>query len=143
MISYKKKSQKQEDRVAKEIGGRRVIASGALWGSKGDVRNSDYLIECKTTSKSFYTLNRQVWDKIYKEAVRDGARIPVMCIELKDGKTKLAVLSTVFSNNGETFNIASKSFRVSKPCNVVFCTPTKTAVKIIPWEDFLDQIQEV
>ena len=36
--STKFMSDKQEKRVAEEISGRRVVASGNKWGSKGDVR---------------------------------------------------------------------------------------------------------
>lgn len=35
----KRNSKNQESRVAKEVLGKVTPASGALWGSKGDVRN--------------------------------------------------------------------------------------------------------
>ena len=72
MLTSKKKSQKQEKRVADEMKARVVLASGALWGSKGDVRNDNLLMECKTTCKPYYTFKFSVWDKILKEAIKDG-----------------------------------------------------------------------
>lgn len=41
-------SAKQENNVAKAIGGKRTINSGAAMFSKGDVTNDLFLMECKT-----------------------------------------------------------------------------------------------
>lgn len=84
MRTVKKRSQKQEDSVAKTFGGRVTAASGALWGMKGDVRNDKFLIECKTTEKDYYTLTAKVWEKIQEEAIKDHMRTPLMIIDLKD-----------------------------------------------------------
>ena len=75
-------SNKQEKDVAKQIGGNTVIASGALWHSSSDVRNSQFLVECKTTEKDYYTITAKVWEKICKEANRDGMRTPLLVIDL-------------------------------------------------------------
>ena len=58
----KKKSKKQEERIAKQIGGKTVIASGALWGAKGDSRFDNFLIENKFTDKDSYSLQLKIWD---------------------------------------------------------------------------------
>lgn len=92
MLDTKRRSTAQEKKVAKEIGGRVTPASGALWGSKADVRNSRFLVECKTTEKSQYSLSYSTWEKIRHEALNDGFREPVMCIDLVSGKNRLAVL---------------------------------------------------
>ena len=92
MLTVKKKSQKQEKRVAKELKARVTPASGALWGAKGDVRNESYLVECKTTDKEGYSLNIATWRKIYLEALHDGMREPVMCVDVEGGAFRLAVL---------------------------------------------------
>ena len=44
-------SKKQEKAVAKVIGGKTVANSGATPYNKGDVTDSDWLIECKTCVK--------------------------------------------------------------------------------------------
>lgn len=81
-MKVRKISQKQEKSVAKDLDAKVVVASGALWNAKADVRNSQFLVECKTTSKDFYTITSKVWDKICKEANRDGMREPLLVIDL-------------------------------------------------------------
>lgn len=85
-------SKKQEKRIAKEMNARVTVASGALDFQKADVRNDRYLVEAKTTEKSFYPLSLSTWEKIEDQALHDGIRIPVMCIDLNDGKESLAIL---------------------------------------------------
>lgn len=84
MKTVRRRSQKQEKSVAKKFGGRVTAASGALWGMKGDVRTNKFLIECKTTEKSYYTLTAKVWEKIALEALKDHMRTPLMSIDLED-----------------------------------------------------------
>ena len=91
-MDNKKMSNKQENRVAKETGGYTTIASGALYFQKADVRLEEYLIECKTTKEPFYKLKRSTWEKIQKEALKDGMRIPLMQIDLEDSKYRVAIL---------------------------------------------------
>lgn len=79
-----KQSRKHENRIAKEIGGKRTAASGAFWSRKGDVRSDDLLIEHKYTGKKQTTIKSDVLKKIWREAILDG-RIPVLGIHL-DGE---------------------------------------------------------
>lgn len=78
-----KASRKHEDRLAKELGGQRVIASGAFWNRKGDVRTDDVLLEHKWTGKKSFTLKSEVLEKIVNEAILDS-RTPVLGISLND-----------------------------------------------------------
>lgn len=84
MLTDKRRSQKQEKSVAKSFGARPTPASGAKWGQKGDVRSEDFLIECKTTKKDYYTITTKVWEKIRIEATKDHGRIPLLVIDLRD-----------------------------------------------------------
>lgn len=84
MKTVKRRSQKQEKSVAKDFNAKVTVASGALWGMKADVRNDNFLIECKTTEKDYYSLTATVWEKIEQEAIRDHLRIPLMVIDLED-----------------------------------------------------------
>ena len=84
MKTVKRRSQKQEKSVAKDFNARVTVASGALWGMKGDIRNDKFLCECKTTEKDYYSLTAKVWEKIEQEATRDHLRIPLMVIDLED-----------------------------------------------------------
>jgi len=144
--SSKYYSSKQEKKVAKELKGKTVVASGALWGSKGDVRSNEYLVECKTTSKSFYSLTKNVWDKIEKEAIKDGLRTPVMCIDLELGKYRVAVfrfnridLPPMCLNDITT---SHKSFNICwGVCYSLLhfksdCSKKLTLV-VIPWNEFI------
>ena len=151
-MKVKKKSQLQEKSVAKDLDAKTVIASGALWGSKGDVRHDDFLVECKTTEKSFYSVTMTVWEKIEKEAIKDGLRIPLMCIDLNDGKDRFAVFrekdfrhyKTYYDlETGDTSWSDKKSFRVHPyPERIMMlCYKYKngeTPVFVVaPWDDFL------
>lgn len=81
-MDIKKRSRKQEEKVAKELNGRPTPASGALWGAKGDVKSEQFLVECKFTDSDYYALSKKVWRKIEKEALSDNFRTPLMCIEV-------------------------------------------------------------
>lgn len=78
-----KQSQKHEKRLAKAVGGNKIVASGAFWFRKGDVRSKDLLIEHKWTGKKSFTLKSDVLEKITTEAIIDG-RTPVLGISLND-----------------------------------------------------------
>jgi hypothetical protein len=79
-----KQSQKHEKRLAKVIGGTVNAGSGSFWSRKGDVRNSELLIEHKWTGKKQCTIKSEVLKKITTEAILDG-RIPILGIHL-DGE---------------------------------------------------------
>ena len=97
----------QEKSVAKQFGGKQVIASGALWFAHSDVRNDKFLIECKTTEKDFYTITAKVWEKICKEAVRDGLRDRLLIIDLHNNHKERYVC---FPWNLLPFDLNNESF---------------------------------
>ena len=145
--STKFMSDKQEKRVAEEISGRRVVASGSKWGSKGDVRGDLFLVECKTTKHTFYTLNVNTWLKIQKEATKDGLRIPLMCIDLENGKTRLCVFGAeTFS--ADTFNFngnyrVDKSVRIDETMvgkHLLLNTHPEIVLEVEEWEDAVYEI---
>lgn len=152
-MKLKKKSQLQEKSVAKDLNAKTVVASGALWGSKGDVRHDNLLVECKTTEKPFYSLSMQIWEKIEKEAIKDGLRVPVMCIDLNNGKDRYAVfLRKDFHHYKRFYEIYKrldtswsdkKSFRVQSPCSCLMIryeykgTHKNPHFVVTPWSDFL------
>jgi hypothetical protein len=89
----KRKSKKQEEATAKQFGGKVQPASGAMYFAKADVRtgetgvgfnDSDFLIENKYTDKASYSLKKQIWEKIEKEALKDNMRTPLMQIDIQD-----------------------------------------------------------
>ena len=150
-MKVKKKSQLQEKRVAKDLEAKTVVASGALWSAKADVRSDEFLVECKTTEKPYYSLTMKVWEKIEKEAVKDGLRIPLMCIHTNDGEDRFAVFlekhfrhyKTYYDlEMGDTCWCDKKSFQVVEPTRVLMIAYKnlrgETPVFVVtPWDDFL------
>lgn len=144
------RSVKQEKRVASELRGNTVIASGSLWGSKGDVRSEDFLVECKTTEKSFYSLTLSTWLKIRTEAIKDGLRLPAMCIDLENGGSRFAVLEkgVLSVEDAETFDVvvtSKKSFRIKTDTAPMFISFTSRSTEsvdlaIVPWHMFLEYV---
>jgi len=76
-------SQKQEEYLADRLGGLSTPASGAFWHRKGDVRNADLLIEAKQTGKRSISVQKDVWEKIRREAILDG-RVPLLALRIQD-----------------------------------------------------------
>lgn len=90
-------SKKQEERVARDVGGRPTNGSGNtdFASQKGDVRKQfDLRIEAKTTSARSYTLSLDTWQKIQGEAAVAG-EMPAMQVEFQGPmgmNRKLAVI---------------------------------------------------
>ena len=132
MTYIKKKSLKQEKRTAKEFGGLTQIASGAIEGMKGDVRTSEYLIENKFTDASNYTVDYKIWNKIFKEAIKDGGRTPLLQVDIQDASVVIMDISTFDSLffdedfaythiqqvKGDTKKITLQSFKEIEPYKV-------------------------
>lgn len=106
MKTVKRRSQKQEKGVAKDLNAKVTVASGALWGQKGDVRNSMFLAECKTTEKDFYSITTKVWEKIEEEALKDGMRSPLLIVDLKDTDRYVVFNPNQFVKQLNTYEIA-------------------------------------
>lgn len=90
----RKRSQLQEKRAAKDVGGRIVAGSGAAkFSGGGDVRKQGELrVECKFTHKPAYNLKLADMAKIRTQAIEGGLEFPVMQIEFVSAPTlKLAV----------------------------------------------------
>ena len=164
----KYQSNKQEKRVAKDLDAKVTVASGALSFQKADVRSDQFLVECKTTAKNYYTLTEKTWSKIESQAVKDGIRMPLMCIDLEDGKTSIAVIKYLdflgldydtkaqYLGNPVPEFIETSSFRVTGdfitapfpqeliqgqyPCHRrdVKFLNIGTHLVMIPWEDFIN-----
>lgn len=77
-----RRARQQERGVAAALGGRTVVASGALPAMKGDVRAPSWLVECKTTESSHYSLTLKTLRKIEGEAAME-ARHPCLQLNMK------------------------------------------------------------
>lgn len=158
MKTVKKRSQIQEKSVAKDMGAKTVVASGAMWSSKGDVRNDKFLIECKTTEKDFYSITTKVWEKISLEADKDGMRIPLLFVDLRDTDRYVVFNPNDFSVQVNTYEIVPhvhggyKSYRfkgyTEEELPLLFSlTPVKMNKKnhilmVMKYADFRKQFEE-
>lgn len=152
-MDVRKKSQLQEKRVASELGGRVTPASGALWGAKGDVKSDLFLAECKTTEKPAYPLTLKTWTKISKEALKENFRLPVMSIDLCDGKDKMAVVdyydiaeSKLFKElcqQLESLYVDKKQFMIHNQPMIVEWALSGDKLAVLKWSDFLECVEEI
>lgn len=152
------KSNKQEKSVAKQMNAKTVIASGALWFASADVRNDKFLIECKTTEKDFYSITTKVWEKISLEADKDGMRIPLLFVDLRDTDRYVVFNPNDFSAQVNTYEIVPhvhggcKSYRfkgyTEEELPLLFSlTPVKMNKKnhilmVMKYADFRKQFEE-
>ena len=81
LLSTRKRSERQEQRIAEDLGGKRQPASGARWGYRRDVITPLFLIEAKTTQADRYRLCGKDLKFLIKQAYQTG-RIPAYIIEL-------------------------------------------------------------
>ena len=76
-------SNRQEKAVAKAIKGKQQANSGAAEWQKGDVKNQNFLIECKTTihPKKSFSIKEEWLDKISEEAIGMRKQGWALCFE--------------------------------------------------------------
>lgn len=86
----KKLWQKAEEMIAKYFEGKRVKASGALPGNKGDVKTDKYLIEVKSTGGNVIMVDVKWLLKINAEA-RGSNRIPLLVLKFGKGVEPLNI----------------------------------------------------
>lgn len=128
----------QEKRVAEEVNGRVQIASGSIWTMPSDVRTDDLLIECKTTEKEYYTLNIKTWEKIEKEATKDGLRTPVMSIDTASGRFAITNYPlTVDDQEPPRVKEVNITYRVSIPNVIISFVRFDKHLYCYEWKDFL------
>lgn len=79
----KKKSDKQERRVAKALGGKTQKASGSMDFHKGDVKTIELLVEAKRTEKDSLSVKKEWLTKISREAMAYN-KVPALSIEFEN-----------------------------------------------------------
>lgn len=87
-MNTRKYSKKQEDRVAKVVGGKVNANSGATSFFKGDVRTDHLLVECKTSTKEVRSVSiKKEWlEKLNEERFAMGKQHSVLAFDFGDGK---------------------------------------------------------
>jgi len=88
---YKPGTLKSEQAIIKSIGGVPTKNSGrSAMGGKGDGIWKTFCLDVKESAKSF-TLNKEVWGKLCKDALSHREKDPMLLVVL-DGQTRLAVI---------------------------------------------------
>lgn len=83
--------QKKEFKDVADFQGKETKASGRTWSDKGDVKNTNWLIDTKYTTKKSYSLSLKTWDKLYEQALM-SFRKPLLSIHIQD-ETEVVVIN--------------------------------------------------
>ena len=91
-------STRQENRVAKELGGKRTPNSGATSWVKGDVLTDKFLIECKTatTEKRTFSVPKKWLESLPEEAFADGKEYWALAFDYGDGNEYFIINKQLF-----------------------------------------------
>ena len=87
-------SKRQENKVAKELNGKRTANSGATNFQKGDVNLDNWLIECKTatTEKKSFSIKREWLDKNKEESFAMRKDYNALCFDFGDNGSRYYVI---------------------------------------------------
>ena len=87
-------SKRQENKIAKQVGGKRTANSGATAFQKGDVVTDDWLIEAKTcvSEKQSFSIKREWLDKNREEAFAMNKSYNALCFDFGDNTDRYYVL---------------------------------------------------
>lgn len=68
-------NQKDERDWKKRQGGQLQPNSGRSWVRKADVRDEDYLWDCKQTERGSFTISLRKWEDLVKQAQKENGRM--------------------------------------------------------------------
>lgn len=85
----RKKSDKQETRLAKEFGGRKTSNSGAKF-TENDVTSKSFDIEAKTTKSSQYIMKMSEIEQMERRADKD--KIPIFVVEFNQHGREFVIM---------------------------------------------------
>lgn len=91
-------SKKQEDSVAKTLGGARQLNSGATKFNKGDVMVDDWVIECKTkvVPSETMTMHKEWFTELESDRAAESASYSALCFSFGDGVNYYAMDEKTF-----------------------------------------------
>ena len=97
-------SKKQENKVAKAVGGKRTANSGATTFSKGDVTTNSFLLECKTCTepRKSFTLKKEWFDKNKEEAFAMHKDYSAVVFDFGEGEQFYVIDEHLFRTLKET-----------------------------------------
>lgn len=99
-MSTREHSNRQEKRVAKQLGGKKTPNSGATDFVKGDVLLHDWLIECKTVMKeqSTFSVKREWIKKNKEESIAMRKHHSALVFDFGDGEDYVILDMKTFKN---------------------------------------------
>ena len=118
MPNYKKRSQKREKKIAKDIGGRTTPGSGSLWYQKSDAYSEHLRIEDKFTDADSFRIQYSILNKIEKEAFTTD-KIPVLSLGFTQSKENYAIirkLDCIKVYDLPVFSTGNKSYLLKNDC---------------------------
>ena len=83
LLTKHEKSKRQEQRLAREMGGKRQPASGSRWGNRRDVVTPRFLVEAKTTEQARYSVVLEDFAFLRRQAYQ-GQKTPAYIVEMQD-----------------------------------------------------------
>ncbi len=96
----KKKSIKQEKRLAKDIGARRTPMSGAIDTSPSDMIKGNYIIESKATKGKSISVKEE-WLSSLKRSPMHLGKIPTLILEFEGRRRYVIMAEEDFNNLGD------------------------------------------
>ena len=87
----KKKSIKQEKKLAKDLGAQRTLQSGAQATSPADMIKGNYVIESKATNKNSIVLHKEWLDQLKQSPINFG-KIPTLVLDFTKTDNRYVVL---------------------------------------------------
>lgn len=92
--TVKQRSRKQEERIAREMGGKVTPGSGSVATAKGDVARTrwGFRVEAKYTDAKSFRLTKDVLEKIRREALSRGENWMIQLDFTRKPARRVAVL---------------------------------------------------
>lgn len=87
----KKDSIKQEKRLAKDLGAKRTVQSGAQATSPADMIKGNYVIESKATNKENINLKREWLDQLKQSPINYG-KVPTLVVDFVKTQERYVIL---------------------------------------------------
>jgi Cdc6-like AAA superfamily ATPase len=81
---------KEEFKDAEDFDGKVTPRSGGFWAFPGDVKSEMFLIDKKTTKKS-YRITKTIWRKVKREAI-NSMRTPLLSVLIINDETRFIVI---------------------------------------------------
>lgn len=93
-------SDRQEKKIAKEVGGKQTANSGATRFSKGDIRTNKFLIEAKTCTKEqkSFAIKKEWLEKNQEEAFAMGKMFSALAIDFGNSDEQYYVINQKLFN---------------------------------------------